>query len=168
MISPDERVELIDGIICKMGPEGARHVAAIDLAVNLFNSRLKGLHGIRIQHPLRVASHAEPEPDVAIVEEPDPRAYLDGHPTSALLVIEVADNSLEKAANTQVWNMTGQPAMSIPLHWTPTGLPLGVQFAGAFGAEEQLFSLAGQIERVQPWLPRLTTPMTRVPAIPQA
>ena len=96
VISPDERVELIDGMICKMGPEGIRHVAAIDLALNLFNSRLKGLHGIRIQHPLRVASHAEPEPDIAIVEEADPRAYLDGHPTTALLVIEVADNSLEK------------------------------------------------------------------------
>jgi amidase len=73
---------------------------------------------------------------------------------------QLAANSLEKLANTQVWNMTGQPAMSVPLHWTAGGLPVGVQFAGAFGAEEQLFSLAGQIERVQPWLPRLAGPMT--------
>ncbi len=63
--------------------------------------------------------------------------------------------SLRRRPNTPLWNLTGQPAMSLPLHWTPEGLPVGVQIAGAFGAEEQMFCLAGQIEAAQPWLPRL-------------
>ena len=48
-------------------------------------------------------------------------------------------------------NMTGQPAMSLPLHWTKTGLPVGVMVTAAFGAEELLFSLAGQVEQAKPW-----------------
>jgi amidase len=73
---------------------------------------------------------------------------------------QLAANSLDKVANTQVWNMTGQPAMSLPLHWTPDGLPVGVQIAGAFAAEEQMFSLARQVEEAQPWMPRLMGPVT--------
>jgi amidase len=76
-------------------------------------------------------------------------------PVLRAALAQLAASSLEKSPNTQVWNMTGQPAMSLPLHWTPAGLPVGVQIAGAFGAEEQMFSLAGQIEAAQPWLPRL-------------
>ena len=73
---------------------------------------------------------------------------------------QLAANSFEKAANTQIWNMTGQPAMSVPLQWTDDGLPVGMQLAAAFGAEELLFSLAGQLEQASPWLPRLREPMT--------
>lgn len=54
-----------------------------------------------------------------------------------------------------MFNISGQPAMSVPLHWTKDGLPIGVQFAARFAEEETLFSLAGQLERAQPWINRV-------------
>ena len=81
-------------------------------------------------------------------------------PALRTVLAQLAGSSFEKAANTQVWNMTGQPAMSVPLHWTDDGLPVGMQLAAGFGAEELLFSLAAQLEQASPWLPRLMVPMT--------
>jgi amidase len=51
-------------------------------------------------------------------------------------------------------NITGNPAMSVPLHWSDHGLPIGVHVLGRFGADDQLFSLAGQLERARPWADR--------------
>lgn len=55
---------------------------------------------------------------------------------------------------TQLANLTGRPAISVPMHWTAAGLPLGVQFVGRLGADGDLLALAAQLEQAQPWFHR--------------
>ncbi len=54
-------------------------------------------------------------------------------------------------AFTYLFNLTGQPAMSLPLDRAPSGIPIGTQVIGRFGDEATLFRLAGQLERAHPW-----------------
>lgn len=55
---------------------------------------------------------------------------------------------------TAVYNVTGQPALSLPLHWTDGGLPIGVQLVGRPGAEATLITLGSQLEAARPWAHR--------------
>ncbi|MBM4219373.1 MAG: amidase [Gammaproteobacteria bacterium] len=52
---------------------------------------------------------------------------------------------------TLIANVTGQPAISLPLHWSDQGLPIGVQLTGRFGDEATLIRLAAQLENARPW-----------------
>ncbi len=55
---------------------------------------------------------------------------------------------------TPPFNVSGQPGISLPLHWNDAGLPIGVQFVGRLGDEETLLALAGELERAAPWARR--------------
>jgi amidase len=67
------------------------------------------------------------------------------------VVKQLAETTFEFMPWTAVYNVTGQPAMSVPSGMSRLGLPIGMQFAGRFGDEATLFSLAGQLEEVRPW-----------------
>ncbi len=67
---------------------------------------------------------------------------------------KMGSGKLAWTPNTQLFNQTGQPAMSVPLFWNADGLPIGVQLAARFGDEATLFRLAAQLETARPWAAR--------------
>jgi amidase len=68
---------------------------------------------------------------------------------------QIAEGKLAWTPNTQLFNQTGQPAMSVPLFINGQELPIGVQFAAPFGDEATLFRLAAQLEEARPWADRV-------------
>ena len=56
--------------------------------------------------------------------------------------------------DTGLYNQTGQPSISLPLHWSDDGLPVGMMFSAAYGNDALLLQLAGQLERRAPWRDR--------------
>lgn len=95
VFGPDDRMELIEGELVMMAPHGSRHATAIRL-VNRALTRVFGDDCIvQCQLPLAIDDDSEPEPDVAVVEG-EISDYRDAHPTAALLVVEVADDSLRR------------------------------------------------------------------------
>ena len=67
---------------------------------------------------------------------------------------QLISDSLGWVPYTQLANLTGRPAISVPLHWTAAGLPLGVQLVGRLGSDGGLLQLAAQLEQAQPWAHR--------------
>jgi amidase len=67
------------------------------------------------------------------------------------IVDQIVQDNLSWVPYTQLANITGCPAISVPLYWTSSGLPIGVQFVAALGGEGQLLRLASQLEQAQPW-----------------
>lgn len=71
------------------------------------------------------------------------------------IVDEMVAKNIGWAPYTQLANLTGRPAISLPLHWTTDGLPLGVQFIAPLGGEPMLLQLAAQLEQAVPWTDRM-------------
>lgn len=86
-----------------------------------------------------------------LAEPPVPLGSFDSPPDDPMYGVRRGGTF---APFTAICNITGQPAMSVPLYWNADGLPIGVQFVGRFGDEATLFRLAAQLEAARPWADR--------------
>ena len=112
ILRPEERVELIEGEVLVMAPPGPLHAGDVDRSNEVFSQLPRGQFLVRIQNPLRLDIGCEPEPDIMLLRR---RAdyYTTAHPTPAdtLLVMEVADSSLEydRGTKAHIYGRAGVP-----------------------------------------------------------
>jgi Uma2 family endonuclease len=88
-----QKVELWEGEIVVMSPQGPLHYASVDRVRKLLERLLDLSFAVRMQGPLDVGQHTEPEPDIAVVPA-QPDLYATGHPHVAFLIVEVSDSSV--------------------------------------------------------------------------
>jgi Uma2 family endonuclease len=108
-----QRVELMDGEIGQMSPQGSRHAAIVSAIHELLRAAFGRRFTLRVQMPLAINDTLEPEPDLAVVAG-RARDFMDSHPSTAALVVEVADGSLlyDRKRKTGVYARAG-----IPEYW---------------------------------------------------
>jgi Uma2 family endonuclease len=96
ILSEDDRVELIDGEIVEIAPIGPRHASQVDFLARLLWQRVGSGAIVRVQNPIRLGEHSEPQPDLCLLG-PRRDYYRRSHPTAAdvLLLIEVAEATAE-------------------------------------------------------------------------
>jgi amidase len=75
------------------------------------------------------------------------------------IVEEMIEDNLGWVPYTQMANLTGRPAINVPVYWTDDGMPLGVQFNGQLGSDGALLQLAAQLEEAKPWAQRHPAPV---------
>jgi Uma2 family endonuclease len=93
VLDPSTRIELVDGEVFDMPPQSTRHYTAIRLVEQALNRVFGDGFDVRTQGPLAIDEHSEPGPDIAVVAG-SPRDYRSSHPSTAVLICEVADSSL--------------------------------------------------------------------------
>jgi Uma2 family endonuclease len=161
ILGEDEHVELVAGRIVEMSPEGPLHAGTIDLCAEILRRLFGADYTVRVQHPLVVDPDGEPEPDLAVVKG-GPREHLADHPREAVLVVEVAESSLEydrrekallyaRAGFPEYW-IVNLRARAVEVHRDPA--PDGYRTVSSLGADAAISPLeAGAIVRVGALLP---------------
>jgi Uma2 family endonuclease len=94
LLRPEDRIELVTGALVCREPQGSYHATAVDLVADALAAAFDGGFVVRTEKPLRLDDQSEPEPDVAVVAG-SRRDFRDAHPGHAVLVVEVADSSLD-------------------------------------------------------------------------
>ena len=113
VLRPDDRVELLEGVIVSMSPQNPPHASGVCRVSEALRAVVATGVVVRVQAPLIVSEYSVPEPDVAIV--PGRLADYDtAHPTTALLVVEVADTSLvvDRLTKAAIYAAAG-----VPIYW---------------------------------------------------
>jgi Uma2 family endonuclease len=95
VLGEDERVELLEGVIVEMTPQGRPHALVVSRLGESFTDARRPDCRVRVQLPLSLEGDSEPEPDLAVVTRQEEET-APVHPRSALLVVEVADESLRR------------------------------------------------------------------------
>jgi len=115
VLDEDDRVELLDGQIVAMTPVGSRHAAAVGRLTRVFGERAGNRSIVWVQNPIVVSQTWEPQPDVCLLRPRDD-FYAAAHPRAdaALLVIEVAETSLERDRDVKIPRYA---AAGIPEAW---------------------------------------------------
>lgn len=103
LLSPDHRVELIEGEIVEMSPIGKTHGGTVKRSNRLLNRELGDAVVVSVQDPIRLNDFSEPQPDLALLK-PRKDFYSHSHPTpdDVLVVIEVADTSVNYDRNVKL------------------------------------------------------------------
>jgi Asp-tRNA(Asn)/Glu-tRNA(Gln) amidotransferase A subunit family amidase len=125
---------------------------------------VRDLAAFHAQHDLLLTpTTAAPPPRIGRFDRPAildslARAAVRGRVAGLLrktpIVEQIINDNMRWVPYTQLANLTGRPAMSVPLHWTAAGLPIGTQFVAPLGGETTLLRLAAQLEVARPWADR--------------
>jgi Uma2 family endonuclease len=126
LFRPDDKVELIDGDLIEMAPEGPLHADYITYMAEAFAKQSTPM--VRVSHPITLPAHSEPEPDIALVAR---RRYLSAHPLPGdiYLLVEIAKSSLDKDKELklplyaryhipEVW-IVDVADRAVECHWSP-------------------------------------------------
>ena len=110
---PEAKLELVDGDLHAMTPEGSRHAVGMNVVADRLRRIFDNGFHVRVQNPLALDDYSEPEPDIAVVRGAM-RDYRDAHPTSAVLVVEVSNESLrhDRTVKQRLYARSG-----IPEYW---------------------------------------------------